>query len=530
MSSHLRNNVITVRPLPWEEWCQLKKGREAKINLWVPTRSPSVSHGVSLPKYSCPNDTFEVRIFYSFIYSVTVTLRVFCVTGDARTRENPPRKSDFHVLLTASRNPLKSHRHCCILQLCCGYLHHRPHAMVKKKTAKANKKKGPKGKKARAKAKLERHWGEQATTAAAPLRTGKSRLLQTASSRLSPSRQTRNDLTHAPNLPTDTLVHPDNGDDDNDSSSDDDDVENACTSLLESIRQKSAHAPTPNNSNPSDGESSSPEHDDDENAMQEEPPSDEEEDDDDAPLLVNDPFTQRFSAATQASNRPSEKNSTSLQAVDFSQFNLHHHNAYKNLELQVSPHLLEHLRNSRSKPPPTQKGNASFDWSKLAHAYLNQARQVLQKRWKVLHPRRRLLDPTQRLLMPALGSYADVLWTNNNDSAYYSSLSLSALHILHHVLTSRNRIQRNNRRLAQQQQQHKSEQIETKQQDDERGGGGGECLSRSRIHSTHSAGIAPHKRSLLHICPKTLATPFGRGTRRGQTRALGHRVRTATTF
>ena len=368
--------------------------------------------------------------------------------------------------------------------------------MAKKASSSSKKKKGPKGKKARAKAKLERQWGEQPTGEPAVKRQGKSRLLSSMSSKTTrdPEKEEKEETTgneeSSPVHRRNNNVH--NHDDALLSSDDDDDEDDmvsngkAYASLLNSIRQETKGTAMRKYDNKADDLYFDDNDEDDKSSTNESDASAIDDDDDDdlseTLVLSADPFTERFSSVStndtdmtpatsqqqqQQKQQQQQQQTVNLVKVDAARYCL---NVDEHYEVQASQHLLECLDTSCTQPASKDNNNnnnnkSPMKWSALAHAYFCNTRDALQKQWQTQHhsdPRRRhstartpVLDANQCLMLPPLACYADVLHTNMKDASSRSTMQqILALHILHHVLTSRNRVSRNNKRLQEQQTQH----------------------------------------------------------------------------
>ena len=356
--------------------------------------------------------------------------------------------------------------------------------MGKSKVA-ARKKKGPKGKRARAKAKLERQWGEQYddSKVVVPLRKGKSRLLQQQEHVV----QEQDDdyettRAFAKSEIMDETVDDHDGVSSSGSSSassvDDDDDDMAAdyySTLMKSIKTTSTRRrddlPSSSSSDERDSDDSSDEEseDDDDEIMANESGDDEEEDNNDDVLMV-DPFTERFSREPL----PEDKIDATLKALQQETVKIATpDNDSSRLEMQVSKELaskagiavqqVDGKKNNKAQTTSTRK---------FLHFY----RELLQRNWKLQQQQRErgrggLFDKMQTLLFPLLSSYADILMTTTTTSATPSSSSyrqtyksrekiqaVATFHILNHVLTSRGRIYRHNnrRRIVQQKEQDDS--------------------------------------------------------------------------
>lgn len=290
----------------------------------------------------------------------------------------------------------------------------------------SQKKKGPKGKKARAKAKLDRQWGEQPTEDV-KVRKGKSRLLKDAKSK--PEKQITPPLREE--RPTQVR---DSSDEEAES---DDDGTKAFSSLLENIQRKAGARNYDSDDSENEENDSSP------NDAVMKDKLDYENDDmmaEESTLELRfDPYTERFGR----SELP-ELNNGKVK-FDLTRFNLP---ADPDLEIQHTDKLADALIAGATNLTMENSSSDLFRWKSLALAFEKTARDSLRKRWHHLHPRQISLDHHQTLLTPFMFSYSDILWmTADAKEERESTEALSALHAMNHVMTSRIRILRHNRQL-----------------------------------------------------------------------------------
>jgi hypothetical protein len=299
------------------------------------------------------------------------------------------------------------------------------------------KKKGPKGKKARAKAKLERQWGEEAADGDKRItkRVGNSRLLgKQASKPVRLGGKTTNIIAGASEKERKTSKEssktiqirrhsPNDGVSSSDESSDDDSENEsaAVNTLLSTIRKSSMkkskagkrknieHMTEENESgdkmeeNKSENESHSEEEGDDESVEDDTEIAEEINDDDDASVQADgdkttiDFFRQRFSRQPQTvpkltADAPAVKRIPT--GVPF--------------ELLVSDNGNELDDLLVTEKDPTK---CSEHWQKCAQTAFEGSRKVLQQQWKTFNKNKKGLTSIQAPIYAALARYADVFVT-----------------------------------------------------------------------------------------------------------------------
>jgi U3 small nucleolar RNA-associated protein 25 len=267
--------------------------------------------------------------------------------------------------------------------------------MVKAK--KATKNKGPKGKKARAKAKLERQWGET-QSGEVKIRTGKSRLLLN-------SKKTKNkkrELEDGDRLMEQSF------------DSDESDVEEEeGGKFIESISKQRRQGPDEDEESEEDINSTTAEQ------MVEEEEEDEEESEENE--LQLEAFTERFSRS------PLDENNSETLLADLQQTITLSVPSDDSLVVQASPSLCRKLE--------LEKQLSERQGKRLTKAYSSSSSQLVP-------PLK--LSGQESMLYPFLASYADVMLTCDDKLSHDKSLSF---HILNHVLTSRQRIFKHDKRL-----------------------------------------------------------------------------------
>ncbi|GAX14004.1 U3 small nucleolar RNA-associated protein 25 [Fistulifera solaris] len=286
------------------------------------------------------------------------------------------------------------------------------------------KKKGPKGKKARAKAKLERQWGEQPSQEA-ELRKGKSRLLKET------TKQPERTISPPPQEEQPTRVR----DFSDEEAENDDDGRKAFSSLLDTIQRKTGVIDHDSDSENEENNSIQR----DITTMKDKMDSDSDKEDVDFLTLSFDPFTERFGRA--------ELPEVSHEKVkfDMARYCLP---VDPDLEVQHTEKLDDDLIAGTINSSMNDSSSDSVHWKSLAFAFQKTVRDSLRKRWEKLHPGRITLDQHQTLLTPFMLSYSDVLWmTADAKEERDSTEALAALHAVNHVMTSRIRILRHNKQI-----------------------------------------------------------------------------------
>lgn len=321
--------------------------------------------------------------------------------------------------------------------------------MAKKSSSgKKSKNKGPKGKKARVKAKLEKQWGEHVDEneiQASKQRKGKSRLVVVA--KKSPKNETAKREPEKRGAPlTRTTIE---SDDDDDEGAQVEDI----SSFLKSISEKAK----PSKFADADEEVADMTVDDDED--------DEEIEDDETDVEAEifedrdtetcDPFSAHFTR--QALPESAAATSSILtKAQDLSTLVTPAHEA--SLSFQLSKGLAHNL----GIKALDNAERSQEQWSKIASGFFQYNRQVLKQNWRKVNRSAFkknadglvslakdgvFLNCLQSVVYPALASYADVMVTAESAENSHSLHNMISLHILNHILTARGRVQRNNKRV-----------------------------------------------------------------------------------
>lgn len=347
--------------------------------------------------------------------------------------------------------------------------------MANKSKGGGAKKKGPKGKKARAKAKLEKQWGEhvdEKEKKASSIRRGKSRLVV---------KKKKKKSVHFDEDDGENMAGTNRLDEDSDerifveeSDEEDDDEEmqlqgGAFSSLLKSISSKTsgksskkqlnaAHDEGDYDDNDDDNDEVSednmgaeePESDDDEEGVQEthEEPTDGGADDPFTAHFSRDPLPEKESEIVDILVDAQTMVKISTPALDDS------------LDMQLSEGLAKALNVAQTKNQDADRSQET--WNRMASGLFAYNRKVLKENWKkanrsafksnaggtvtigkdtACH-----LNSVQSVIYPALTSYADLLITAESAENKTATNNIISLHLLNHILTSRGRVARNNKR------------------------------------------------------------------------------------
>ena len=329
--------------------------------------------------------------------------------------------------------------------------------MAKKKV---EKKKGPKGKKARAAAKLDRQWGEHVDEKApTSYRRGKSRLL----SKNTPTGRMSEDSDEE-EIPMKDADNKDIGND----YSDDEPEGDALHCLLKSINKKSKRSDM-DLVNPQD-DALIEEGTDDESVIENSQEADTEESDIDEQTIekINndhadhtqsiDPFSNHFNQQPLTENDEEiSQLMSSRQLFD----KIPTLPLDKSLDLQLSaPSVLGLLKSHNILDPQGSLSKAKLAWYQVASNVFSCNRKILKVGWKIINKQvikvdsdghgtfhGATLSSLQSCLYPPLASYADILLTMESRKNQDAINNVLHLHLLNHVLTARGRIQRNNKRI-----------------------------------------------------------------------------------
>jgi U3 small nucleolar RNA-associated protein 25 len=334
------------------------------------------------------------------------------------------------------------------------------------------KKKGPKGKKARAKAKLEKQWGEHVDEdeqKASKMRRGKSRLQKTepkkgvhfgddeameTSSRRFEEEGEEGNIAHVTTLESD----------------EDDDEEDmqlqggAFSSLLHSISKKSKKSKKQSAAG-SDADEDDEEEEEEMEAEESESDAEEDEevvpDDDDGAVGTgaDDPFSAHFSRDAL----PEKESDIIDLLVEAQSMNKVNTPALDDsLDVQLSQQLVEDLGGNLKSNQDADRSQEM--WSRMAAGLFAYNRKVLKENWKKANRSAFktntcgvvsidkdsspcYLNSLQSVMYPALTSYADLLVTAESAENTNAMNNIISMHILNHILTSRGRVSRNNKRV-----------------------------------------------------------------------------------
>lgn len=320
-----------------------------------------------------------------------------------------------------------------------------------------SKKKGPKGKKARAKAKLEKQWGEQIDEAerkASKFRRGKSRLLSEPLDKSSDSEKKRvdfeNDINYESSETRRTALE-----EDYDSDHTDVDESDAFSELLNSIEKKASQSNALSEEDEMKIGREEIEKCEEERMVNdsENETEDDAMEEDDFEDKILDPFTIHFSREPLPENDGAIldvlKEAQSLKKINIKSIN-------ESLEVQISSNILKNFGLE------LEHGSTLNEdiWNRVAAGLFKYNRKVLRDNWRNFNQgalrancegsfskQRKLcqLSNLQTTLYPAIASYADMLLmaeTLENRDALNNVVSL---HLLNHILTCRGRILRNNK-------------------------------------------------------------------------------------
>lgn len=311
------------------------------------------------------------------------------------------------------------------------------------KKSKNDKKKGPKGKKARVAAKLEKQWGEHVDedqVKASKIRKGKSRILV---KKTRVPRTASRELEQEPSPTTTGEVY-----------SDDEDEAmqgGAFSSLLKSISKKTKKSKAADSDEDID---EMPIDEDDEEDVDDDDEAETAEVDDGPDQETADPFSAHFSRDTLPENEAAISEAlkvaqcvakASTPALD------------ESLDIHASKPLMENMGGKQEQ----YAERSQETWSKTAGGLFSYNRQVLKQNWKKINRSAfknntdgsvsvkkdgACLNNLQSVVYPSLATYSDVLVTAESVENRDALNNLISLHLLNHILTSRGRVQRNNKR------------------------------------------------------------------------------------
>ncbi|KAL3929757.1 MAG: hypothetical protein SGBAC_012070, partial [Bacillariaceae sp.] len=390
--------------------------------------------------------------------------------------------------------------------------------MGSKKKVKIDKKKGPKGKKARAKAKLERQWGEVAIIddEKSTKRIGNSRLLAQQKKKSmgggvswggETTLERTQDVTKgeptAPvtskssmkKTPTKKFERKNNRRRSNDgyssssdeSSDEDSDDETMAMDILmskikKSLKKKKRAAKRAMETDvveadedeavdtPMENEVSS---DDDEESAGSSESEDEEGDDasiPDANAEVDDAFVENDedeSVIDIFRTRFSHKPLSSEEVDTISQPSRGSVSIGRSAELLLTRKSIgDELKDFETSEDDQSKLDEEY-WNKCAMKCLESSRKVLSQRWKGFN-KKKYFTSRQAPLYTALSSYADLFSISKTMKERNELHRANLLHVLNHVLTSRSRIQRNNKQLREIEKSEDKEEMDDGDDDEEK--------------------------------------------------------------
>lgn len=320
--------------------------------------------------------------------------------------------------------------------------------MAKKSSASGKKNKGPKGKKARAKAKLEKQWGEHVDEdqlKRSKIRQGTSRLLPKQ------AREVRPAPVSEQQVPTSTRTVIDSDDDD------DQIPGGAFSSLLKSISKSTKQSKA--NSTEDEEIDDMPIDDDSDDEESEGDETEEEEIisrmDDDHGQGTSDPFSEHFARDVLPEQDAGIKHvlSAAQNVVRVSTPALD-----DSLDIQLSQQFVEKLGVGGLE---LRAELSQEQWTRISSGLFDYNRQILKQNWRKVNKSALKRNPDglvsikrdglclnnlQSVVYPPLASYADVMINAESIQNRDSLNNILSLHILNHILTSRGRVQRNNKR------------------------------------------------------------------------------------
>lgn len=359
-------------------------------------------------------------------------------------------------------------------------------AASKKASIKSQKKsKGPKGKKARAKAKLERQWGEQvlvdpkdAANKKSSWRMGPSRLLHQQLQKKKDGGLVMTALKR-PEIPTkdeeeDVAVNSDEGedstplgfDDESESGDEGEDAAQSYSTLIHSIRDRNSNSGQKHKNadmdvviDDDDDASNSPGSTGDDEMESSAHDCTEENDENYLNITIPsvDPFTARFSPREELPESTVKENASSrhkeMVKINSRIQGLHDGGSDPIVDVQVSKHLAEALQLPAFA---ANDKNSSSTTSEEVHKqrackFLNSFYRPALLRNTMLDKKGWLRRPYHHhnIVFPILSSYADMLWTTSENlkGKNYQLSEMILTHALNHVVTSRARIYRHDKRL-----------------------------------------------------------------------------------
>jgi U3 small nucleolar RNA-associated protein 25 len=325
--------------------------------------------------------------------------------------------------------------------------------MAKKSSVSGKKNKGPKGKKARAKAKLEKQWGEHVDEdelKRSKQRQGPSRLLP-----IQPRVGRPVQVSEQP-VPPPTRRTAIDSDDDEDQI-----PGGAFSSLLKSISKSTKQSKARSKEDEvEDEEIDDMPIDDDSDEEEGEGEETEQEEtitqlDDENGHGTSDPFSAHFARDVLPEQDAAIKTvlSSAQNVVRVSTPALD-----DSLDFQLSQQLVEKLGVGSLEQRAEQ---SQEQWTRISTGFFQYNRQILKQNWRKVNKTALKRNPDglasvkrdslclnnlQSVVYPSLASYADVMINAESTQNRDSLNNIITLHILNHILTSRGRVQRNNKR------------------------------------------------------------------------------------
>ena len=158
-------------------------------------------------------------------------------------------------------------------------------------------------------------------------------------------------------------------------------------------------------------------------------------------VAAKDPYDTHFDEPFDRANEPIGKKSQRISTASM---------LSSSIDMQVTGPLIEILENVGSNEKDRSKSRKA--WKALSLGPYQHVRQVLTRNWAgVNHLKDNKLkvpfSPLQLALYPALSSYADIMISSVTRRNQNDVTNLLSLHIINHVLTSRSRVHRHNIRI-----------------------------------------------------------------------------------
>ena len=160
-----------------------------------------------------------------------------------------------------------------------------------------------------------------------------------------------------------------------------------------------------------------------------------------AHVAAKDPYDAHFNEPFDRANEPIGKKSQRISTASM---------LSSSIDMQATGSLIDILENVEGDE--TKRSKSRKAWEALAMGPYQHVRQVLSRNWAdVNHIKDNKLSvpfsPLQLALYPAISSYADAMISSVNRRNRNDVANLLSLHVVNHVLTSRSRVHRHNLRI-----------------------------------------------------------------------------------